>query len=53
MYVGVRPSWIRMETGAGTCEWGNESSDSVKWGKILDAQKSRLLLNDSAAFVKK
>jgi hypothetical protein len=42
-----------METGEGTFECGNERSNSIKCGKILDAQQSSLLLNDSATLGKK
>jgi hypothetical protein len=27
-------SWLRIETGAGTCECGNEPSVSIKWEGI-------------------
>jgi hypothetical protein len=29
-------SWPRIETAAGTCECGNESSGCIKFGKFLD-----------------
>jgi hypothetical protein len=29
-------SWLRIETGGGTCECGNEHSGSIKCGKIHD-----------------
>ena len=28
--------WLRIGTGAGTCECGNEYSDSIKCGEFLD-----------------
>jgi len=29
-------SWLRIETGADTCECGNEPSGSIKCGEVLD-----------------
>jgi hypothetical protein len=29
-------SWLRIETGGGTCECGNEPSGSIKCGEFLD-----------------
>jgi len=36
--VGVRigPCWLRIGTGGGTCECGNEPSGSIKCGEFLD-----------------
>jgi hypothetical protein len=28
--------WIEPAQVAGTCEYGNEPSDSIKWGEFLD-----------------
>jgi hypothetical protein len=28
--------WLRIETGGGTCECGNEPSGSIKCGEFLD-----------------
>jgi hypothetical protein len=29
-------SWLRIETGGGACECGNEPSGSIKWRESLD-----------------
>ena len=34
--VGTGWSWLRMGQVAGTCEYGDESSGSVKFGEFLD-----------------
>jgi hypothetical protein len=34
--VWTGSSWLRIWTGAGTCECGNEPSGSIKCGEFLD-----------------
>jgi len=34
--VWIGSSWLRVGTEAGTCELGNEPSDSIKCGEFLD-----------------
>ena len=34
--VLIGTSWIRKWAGAGTCEYGNEPSGSIKFGQFLD-----------------
>jgi hypothetical protein len=34
VWTGSR--WLRIGTGGGTCECGNEPSDSIKCGEFLD-----------------
>jgi hypothetical protein len=36
MGVWTRLGWLRIETGASTCEFGNEQSGSVKLEEFLD-----------------
>jgi hypothetical protein len=35
MGVWTGLSWLRIETGGGTCECGNEASGSIKFGEFL------------------
>jgi hypothetical protein len=34
--VWTESSWLRIGTGVGTCECGNEHSDSIKCGEFLE-----------------
>jgi len=34
--VWTGSSWLRIGTGGGTCESGNETSGSIKCGELLD-----------------
>ena len=36
MGVWNESSWLRIGTGAGTCECGNEPSGSIRCGEFLD-----------------
>jgi hypothetical protein len=39
--VWTGSSWLRIETGGGTCECGNEQSGSIKCGEFIDYLKIR------------
>jgi len=34
--TGTGSSWLRIGLVAGTCEWGNEPSGSIKCGEFLE-----------------
>ena len=34
--MGTGWSWLRIETGGGACEYGNELSGSIKFREFLD-----------------
>jgi hypothetical protein len=34
--VWTGSSWLKIGTGGETCEWGNESSGSIKCGEFLE-----------------
>ena len=36
MGVWTGSIWLRIGTGGGTCECGNEPSGSIKYGEFLD-----------------
>ena len=36
MGVWTGSSWLKIGTGGGTCECGNEQSGSIKFGEFLD-----------------
>ena len=50
---GMDRAGSRQGQVAGTCECGNELSDSIKWGELLDQlQTGQLLKMDSAPWSK-
>ena len=49
MGVWTGSSWLRIGTGAGTCDCGNELSGSIKCGEFLDYARNGLLLKKNSA----